>query len=313
MPTFNPNWSSEDKVIEAIRRSPQYMPAGLASQFQALLTTENLAIMAGTLVVWAGSHFFGVGEVVDVLLLTVGAFTIGWSITGVGEELYNFARTAVNANSDQDLTRAAQSLARAVVQAGITTVLALLLRRSVRQIQATRGTSITDAIRPRRPGLANVGTDPNPQPGRIWRRATTTQDPSMSPGTGRLENWFGDMRISTQGSATEQQLARIHELIHSLLTPRLNILRTFRVRLRASMYSRSALLLYLEEALAETGAQLYVNGVGGLLTGLRFPVANGYVTLQTMVCEGAQIGTIMVGTQQFSVQFIPAEPAQVNY
>jgi hypothetical protein len=37
---------------------------------------------------WAGSHFFGVGESVDVLPLIVGAFTIGWSIPDVARDVF---------------------------------------------------------------------------------------------------------------------------------------------------------------------------------------------------------------------------------
>jgi hypothetical protein len=303
------NWSDTDKVEEALRRSPQYMPADLGQQFEALLSPTNLAIMVGTLVVWAGSHFFGVGEVADVLLLVVGAFTIGWSIGDVAKDLYAFADTAVHARSDQDLDRAAQAFARAVVQAGITTVIALLLRRSAKQIQASRGTSVSAAIRPRSPGLPAVEADT--QAGRLWRRPTTNLDASMAAGTGET-SWLGDMRISTAGTAAEQQLARVHELVHAFLRPRLRVLRTFRARLAASSYWKSALLQYLEEAMAEAIAQLRVNGLSGVLTGIRFPIANGYITIQQLVCEGAEIGTILAGTEQFSVQFVPEAPSQDN-
>src|SRR5262249_12231667 len=92
------------------------------------------------------------------------------------------------------------------------------------------------------------------------------------------------------------------------LTPRLGILRTFRVRLGMSGYLRSSLLQYLEEAIAETVAQLRVNGLSGALEGLKFPVENGYVTISDLACEGVAIGTIAAETQLFSVQFIPANP-----
>jgi len=98
-------------------------------------------------------------------------------------------------------------------------------------------------------------------------------------------------------------LARIHELVHQALKPRLRVLRTFRVRMQTTAYWRSAFLTYLEEALAETIAQLRVNGVGGLLTGLKFPVANGYVTIEELAREGASIGYIMVGSRRFVVTF----------
>jgi hypothetical protein len=44
-------------------------PAEGRAVVEALLKPETLAIIAGTLVVWAGSHFLGVGEIVDVILL----------------------------------------------------------------------------------------------------------------------------------------------------------------------------------------------------------------------------------------------------
>jgi len=238
----------------------------------------------------------------------VGAFLIGWSIEDVARNLVTFGTTAINARSEADLDRAARAFASAVVTAGITAVMALLLRRGAKQLQATRGASIADVARPRSPGLAQVEADS--QAAQLWRRPTVTADPSMPPGTGRTW-WFGDVEYSTAGTAAEQQLARVHELVHSFLRPRLRFLRRFRARLNASAYTRSAILQYLEEGLAETIAQLAVNGISGLITGIRFPIANGYLTLQQLACEGAAIGTITVGTQRFSVQVVIDAPAQV--
>src|SRR5215471_3991715 len=101
------------------------MPGSLAYQLEALLTPLNLSIMAGTLALWAGSHFFGVGEIVDVGLLLVGAFTIGWSMEDVLRNLVDFGQGAIRATSEDDLDRAAQAFARAIVTAGITAVMAL--------------------------------------------------------------------------------------------------------------------------------------------------------------------------------------------
>jgi hypothetical protein len=63
-------------------------------------------------------------------------------------------------------------------------------------------------------------------------------------------------------------------------------------------YEKSAFLRYLEEALAESYAQLRVNGIKGLPAGIRFPIANGYVTLRAVTTEaamGTAFGTIVVG------------------
>jgi len=304
-------WSTTEKVAEAIRRSKKYLPAHLAEQVNMLLSPENLAILVGTLIVWAGSHFYGVGEIADVILLSIGAFAIGWSVVDVANMLYEFAVSSVNAQSEQDLDRAARAFAGAVVEGGITVIFAVLLRKSAKQLQATRGPSVRDVMRRRNPALENIG--PDAQANQRWRKPTTTGDPALPPGQG-VTTAFGDMTVSTAGTATEQQLARIHEIVHSFLSPRFILLRNFRAQLKAQSISRSALLTYLEEALAETIAQLRVNGLDGLLTGFKFPIANGYVSVQQLAVEGAAIGTITVGTHRFTVYFIPSgyEPNDGN-
>lgn len=308
MPRFAPSWSSQQRITEAIVRSKEFMPANVARQIETLLTPEALGILAATLAIWAGSHFFGVGEIVDVGLLLVGAFFVGWSITGVAEKLITFGKKSINARRDEDIDAAARAFADAVVTAGLTAVMALLLRRSATHLQATRGASVSQVIRPRSLGLAQVGTDS--QAGRLWRRPSVTGDASMPAGEGAT-NAFGDVTYSTAGASTEAQVARVHELVHSFLSPRLGVLRTFRARLAMSGYMRSAILQYFEEGLAESVAQLAAHGIVGLLRGIRFPIANGYVTLQQLASEGAEIGTILVGTQRFSVQVVVTSPPPV--
>ena len=124
-------------------------------------------------------------------------------------------------------------------------------------------------------------------------------DPSLPPGTGHTDR-FGNMTISSAGSATDQALARYHEGVHSFLSPRLNFLRNFRANVGMSAYQRSALLQYLEEALAETYAQLRVHGIRNLPNGIRFPIREGYVTLRAVVTEAA-IGTVLIGGLTYGV------------
>jgi hypothetical protein len=55
--------------------------------------------------------------------------------------------------------------------------------------------------------------------------------------------------------------------------------------------------------LAESYAQLRVNGIKGLPTGIRFPIANGYVTLQATLSEAtiAAMATITVAGVVYAV------------
>jgi hypothetical protein len=293
------------RLAEVLNRSKKNFGPDVVRAIDSLLSPTNLAILAGTLTIWAGSHFFGVGEIVDVLLLVVGAFTIGWSIGDVATDLYTFVNLTVNTRTENDLDKAADAFSHAVVLAGISVVMAILLRRSVKEIQVSRGANVADAMRPRSPGLPRVGADP--KAGRLWSKPGIKSDPSLPAGYGSTSP-FGEVRLSPFGSVAEQALVRAHELVHQFLTPRFGVLRTFRVQLRMAGYLRSALLQYLEEAIAETVAQLRVNGFGGFLEGVKFPVSNGYITITELMSEGAAIGTIAAETQQFSVQFIPSGP-----
>lgn len=105
-----------------------------------------------------------------------------------------------------------------------------------------------------------------------------TKDPSRPAGTGATSFW-GDIVISTKGSAQDQALVLLHERVHQALAPRFYLLRDYRVSNRAGSYVRSSLWRYIEEAMAETVAQVGVRGVTEFLEGVRFPVANGYVYL----------------------------------
>ena len=296
--------SPTDRLAEVLQRSKKNFGDDVKQAIDAMLSPANLAIIAGTLLLWAGSHFFGVGEIIDVLLLAVGAFTIGWSITDVAKHVYEVAEVVATGRTEADLERGAHAFSQAVVLAGITVIMALLLRRSVKQVQAARGANVSQAMRPRSPGLPRVGADP--EAGRIWSKPGIQSDPALPPGEGSTSP-FGEVRLSAAGTATEQALVRAHELVHRFLTPRFGVLRQFRVQLRMSSYLRSAFLQYLEEAIAETVAQLRVNGAAAFLEGVRFPVANGYVTISALMSEGAAIGTIFAGTTTFTVQFIPTE------
>lgn len=82
--------SSTDKVGEAMQRAIPKLPSDAGAALRAMLTAENLAIMAGVIVVWAGSHVVGVGAIVDVLLLGAGVILLGCSAGRCSRARKNF-------------------------------------------------------------------------------------------------------------------------------------------------------------------------------------------------------------------------------
>lgn len=259
-------WSVVDRVGSAIRRSFLRMPGDTAAKLSLLLEPSTLAIVAGTLLLWAGSHLIGVGEAVDILMMVSGLLFIGWDAIQAVKHLIEFARRSVGADTEADLDSAGDHLAQAVAIIGVDVVLAFLTHRSVK----------------------------------AWKeryRPTITEEPTWVPGKGET-NADGDIRYSTAGTDADRALALYHEKVHSFLTPKLQAFRTYRVNQRMNGYEKSQLLKYLEEALAESYAQLRVNGIKGLPAGIKFPVANGSykLTVSGILKEGAIAGGIFVGS-----------------
>ena len=283
--------STQERIAEAMRRSLPLLPAEARHQVEALISPESLAIIAGTLLLWAGSHFFGVGEIVDIILLTVGFAVLGLSVFTGGQELYKFATTAVDARTDADLQRAAQHFATAVNILGISLISALLLRRSARAVVA-RG---RPAVRP----MPNVGTPPAP-----GVKPRITRPFSLPGGALGETDWWGNMAVTRNQTLTEQRLTLYHEWVHRVLSPRISPMRQLRAQLRASGYWRSALLQYIEEAMAESYAQLRVYGLEKILVGIRFPIDGGYITVSQVATEGAAIGNITVSGAMFTVRIV---------
>jgi hypothetical protein len=162
----------------------------------------------------------------------------------------------------------------------------------------------------------NAVTSSNPCPVR--------QDSALPAGEGSTSFW-GDIRVSSYGSATEQAVVRLHEKVHQFLAPKLYLLRNYRVSNRASSYVHSALWRYIEEALAETVAQVGVNGVRELLVGIRFPIQNGYAFLTkgggynpvftgygVLIESGALFYTGMVAGIAVEMRFVPSAANTTN-
>jgi len=280
--------SSKDRIAEAMRRSLPFLPATARGTVDAMLRPDTLVFIAGTLAVWAGSHFFGVGEIVDIILLGIGVLTLGFAVFEGADALYKFATVALEAQTERDLDAAGRHFASAVVVLGISTIQAVLLGGQVRTV-VRRGPPQT---------FPRVNPGDPPPPGHrlhLWR-------PERLPGGTLGEtDAYGIISVARNQSIPEQRLTLLHELVHRYFSPRTGPLRRLRAELNLSAYSRSALLRYLEEALAEGYAQLRVHGLHKALGAYRFPLDNGYMTISQIIGESQAIGTLMLGGTMFYV------------
>ena len=126
------NWSVRTKLLEAARRATRKLPPESRDQFAALFSPDNIGIIAGVFAAWGASHLFGVGEAADVILVGVGAFTIGWQSVGIARDLAHFAAISARADTGNQLDSAATHLARAVVTIGVTAFIALVFKAGKR-------------------------------------------------------------------------------------------------------------------------------------------------------------------------------------
>lgn len=222
----------------------------------------------------------------------MGFTLLGMSAYEGAKELVAFARAALGATSEAALDEAAEHFARAVVILGISTISAILLRKSASRV--------IKRPPPRVQAMPRVGSLPTPgTPPRISRPVAL---PSGALGE---TDWWGNISVIRSQSLREQRMTLLHEWVHRFFAPKVAPLRQLRAQLRASGYWRSAILRYLEEAMAESYAQLRMDGgLKGLLIGVSFPVANGYVKISQMAGEGVAIGSIALGGAQFTVRSI---------
>lgn len=157
------DWSLERRFSEVLQRTAPKLPARMQQEFLALLTPTSLAIMAGTLVVWAGAHAFGVGQAVDIVLLLGGAFMIGWAIGDVAKDFASFLSITCTADTEAELDEAATHLARAIAVIGIA-AFAALLAKVARRVPSQRRTPAAPAPAPRAPAPRPAAPAPRSAP-----------------------------------------------------------------------------------------------------------------------------------------------------
>lgn len=296
--------SATEKIGEAIKRSLPLLPKDVAEEIQALLRPEVLAVVGVVVIAWAIGHFFVASEIVDVIVLVLGVIAFGAVAIKAGDELVNFAMKSVYAKTEDDLNQAAKHFSEAVALLGVQAVMALLVKYSPKGITGP----VPETIK-------TIGRAPVTKGKWFYRpRIIRTKSRDLRAGEGYTDE-FGNVVYSARGSYKTQALVRIHEKVHSFLTPKLQFLREYRVVLATNSYSKSSLLRYLEEALAETVAQVSVNGWQQGFKGVTFPVREGYVTIAEMGKEvaGMWLGSITAGGMTYKVFYTFTKPQDNDF
>jgi hypothetical protein len=301
--------SAEEKLGEVIKRAALLLPANIGKELLALLDPTTLAIVAAVVVAWAVSHFFGIGEIADVIMLIVGVVSLGPIAWKAGEHLISFANYTINGKTDKDLSEAAKHLSEAIALIGVQVVMALLLKKAPKVFNEPRiGMGNKEIVTPFT--FKEFPKAPTTK-GSLFYKPKVERTTRLTEGFGETNIW-GNSKYSMLGTLESQRLARIHEQVHSTLTPKLQIFREVRCFIRINGYFKSYLLRYLEEALAETIARVTVNGFREVFTGITFPVKNGYVSIAKMGVEamGILLGPINLSGMTFNVYLTFAEPSK---
>ncbi|HEX2885602.1 hypothetical protein [Vineibacter terrae] len=245
--------SLTDRFLAAVDRAP--LKAEMRQALSELLTAGAVTVAVGFLVAWIASHSIAIGQILDGIMLGVGVAFLGMAVFDGMNHLGRFGAGIIYAGTDADLDTAGEHFAKAVTILGPTAILSLLCRNSPRTLRRN----------PER-----LVAPPRSQKPEIF------VDPRLEPGHGYTTRW-GDIFVSSLGSSKDKAKVLTHEGIHRVLTPKLHFLRAFRVTLKENTYKNSSLWRYLEEALAETATQIKHEDITKALTGLSFPVRNGYV------------------------------------
>ncbi len=292
---------AEKKLGLIIERAAKLLPGDVGRQLLAIVTPTALAILATTVTVWAAAHFFGVGEIADLILLITGYVALGGIAFEAAGHIVHFVKLTTTASTEADLDAAAKHLATAISLVGVQTVLVILFRkRPGDMFKPVHGRKI--------PSLQQWVAQPLARNGGLSYKPKLMFTRKKDTGTGAT-NIVGDIRIGRfpgEGGRQEMMAAIFHERVHQFLSPKFYLLRNIRIYAKQSGYQRSFLLRYIEEAMAETIARLRAYGWSreSVFQGLIFPLGQHYtITITNLRSEasGILLGPIVAGGMVFQV------------
>ncbi len=220
--------SIEDRLGMVFEATIAKVTPEVGRQLKQLLQPQTLAISAGILVIWAGLHFTGVGEVADAAILVVGWIAVGAAALQGARELIAFAVGVNQAKTSQDIDQAAVHLATAIGLIGVQAVLSLLLHTAPKPYREPSNLPAKYWK-----GWWNLGAPPVSPGGRWAYRPTIETVPAaeLRGALGSTSVW-GDIKVSSALSQSDARATLLHEQVHAALTPKLYALRNLRVQIK---------------------------------------------------------------------------------
>ncbi|NPD68585.1 hypothetical protein HN018_01740 [Lichenicola cladoniae] len=126
------HWSTRKRLTTMAGRAFKRIPGEVGRQIQGMLTPENLLLLDAGLLALIIAQGFGVGEVVDAVLVAMAIRAAGWSGMIALVELSGACVKAARATSDATLDAAADSAAEALAVLGVLFVTMLITKMAKR-------------------------------------------------------------------------------------------------------------------------------------------------------------------------------------
>ncbi len=123
--------SHQERFELLLRKTGPRLPSEIAEEFTQLLAPEVLAAIVVTLVAWAGSHYFGVGFVVDILLVGAGFIFLGAQILYAIGDFTNAVSITYTARTTQEIDLAADHLANFIAVVGVAAFMTILTKKGL--------------------------------------------------------------------------------------------------------------------------------------------------------------------------------------
>ena len=129
--------ATSEKLCRAFVRALDTLPEEALAQAGAMLAPESIEAMVALSTVWAVSQGVpGVGQAVDAALAVLSVVLLAVQAAELVEALWQFAKGAHGAQTQEHLDKAASHLSRALVLAGINVITCIFTKKAVGHVGA---------------------------------------------------------------------------------------------------------------------------------------------------------------------------------